>query len=851
MQATTPVDPAQKDKLTKWAERAAESGLVDLEYYSEAAGTRFASLTVAASHYIIYGEANHLRPSESFDPQLYLSSYPDLARLDSPLLLHFADHGKGENRVGALKFDAIAVPGARPHRSDRPTMLLCTHEASVTGAPILAYNIVRELSASHNVVTMLLSDGPLRGQLAAHSAFIIAPDAKTSSIMANAVLQRRIIAAVRSRFFIDVVLANSVESAPLVIAAREAGLPVVALVHEFAEYVPKDRLSEVLAASQIVVFSSKLTEYSAKHAGVVADLRSTRILPQGKCEVPEAISAGQGSDLPAWVSEGCEDRLLIVGCGYVQIRKGVDLFISVADKVARGLGRDRVRFVWIGDGFKPDEDMVYSVWLRDQIRRSGLEDVVRIVPALPSGVLEQVYAKADAMLLPSRLDPLPNVALDAMHAGLPIVCFDRTTGVAEYLRGVEGGEALVVPYLDVDAAAGAIMNLAKDPDFRRRVQDALRSLANRSFNMHRYVERLRRVFLEARQLSEQENEDFRTLRGQGLLSEMTIGRTLGDIIGEDHRTRRYIRFTASGVQGVLAGYRRPFPGFSPQLWAIHHREVLEPPFPNPLAEWVRQGKPEGPWVRRVIELGKRRKPRQSLKVALHLHLHYPELIDDIFQRLELNSFRPDLLISCDTEEVRRLLESRLADYRRGQVIVRMVPNRGRDIGPMITEFGALLETYDVVGHVHGKKSIEAAAGGALGGTWREFLLENLIGGKTAAMDEILVAFAEDASLGLVFPEDPNVVGWTENRPAAAVMVERLGLGAELPEAIEFPVGNMFFARPAAIAPVLRSGFTWDDYPAEPVPYDGTMLHALERLVPLVCESQGFAWRTTMVDGVTR
>jgi lipopolysaccharide biosynthesis protein len=44
---------------------------------------------------------------------------------------------------------------------------------------------------------------------------------------------------------------------------------------------------------------------------------------------------------------------------------------------------------------------------------------------------------------------------------------------------------------------------------------------------------------------------------------------------------------------------------------------------------------------------------------------------------------------------------------------------------------------------------------------------------------------------------------------------------------------------------------WDDYPEEPLPSDGTVLHALERLLPFVARHGGFRFATTNVPGVTR
>ncbi len=65
------------------------------------------------------------------------------------------------------------------------------------------------------------------------------------------------------------------------------------------------------------------------------------------------------------------------------------------------------------------------------------------------------------------------------------------------------------------------------------------------------------------------------------------------------------------------------------------------------------------------------------------------------------------------------------------------------------------------------------------------------------------------------------------------------------------VGTMFWARTDAIAPLLDLDLGWNDYPAEPVPYDGTILHAIERLFPVVAQHRGSEIAGTYVPGVTR
>ena len=832
------------------AERVLGSGLFDAERYARMTQLTFASAFDAARHYVIEGEAQGYPPSLAFDPLAYLSLYPDLAALKSPLLLHFIDHGRTEGRVGTADLEGLLRPGAQRYQPTRETVLLCLHEASNTGAPILGFNIARQLSTSYNVAVMLLRDGPLVEPISRHAFLVVYTDDPRLKI-ASPGMQKRLLGTVLSKHRIDVVLANSLEVEAVVAPAEALGLPVVTLVHEFSEYVRKERLDNVLTSSRLVVFSSRLTEQSAraKADALLADFRHDRIAPQGKCRVPDERQTSAERRLEDLLAACRQDgRLLVIGCGFVQIRKGVDLFIAAAAKVVGELGRDRVRFIWVGDGFNPDSDLHYSVWIGDQIRRSGLAGVVEMVPAVASAALDRLYQAADLMFVSSRLDPFPNVAIDAMHAGLPIVCFDRATGVSEYLARVEGGSELVVPYLDVEAAAASLVKLLEHPSLRHRLKSELQALADQWFDMGRYVYRLRNFFIDAGRLAGQEGTDFETLCGQRLISRDVVGSAFVREMSDDQLLRRYIRLSAA-LRGAPWG-RRPFLGFSPQIYVEHHPETAELPFPNPLAEWVRRGRPEGPWLRSPRELGSSKASDPSgLRVAVHLHLYYPELLEDVLRRLDISKARFDLMVSCGSEDARKSIETLLRRHRRGDVTVRAVPNRGRDIGPMITEFGALLSEYDVIAHIHGKKSKDNTA--RVADAWREFLFENLLGDRVAAFDENVAAFAANPKLGLVFPEDPHIVGWTENWDIASALAPRFGVVAPLPRAIEFPVGNMFFARPAAIAPLLHSGMGWEDYPEEPLLYDGTMLHAIERLLPSICEAQGFSWETTMVPGVTR
>ena len=64
------------------------------------------------------------------------------------------------------------------------------------------------------------------------------------------------------------------------------------------------------------------------------------------------------------------NTIVILGAGYVQLRKGVDLFLACAARVIALCPKTAFRFVWVGHGFDPNRDLAYSAYLQDQITRA-------------------------------------------------------------------------------------------------------------------------------------------------------------------------------------------------------------------------------------------------------------------------------------------------------------------------------------------------------------------------------------------------------------------------------------------------------------------------------------------------
>jgi glycosyltransferase involved in cell wall biosynthesis/predicted nuclease with TOPRIM domain len=807
-----------------------------------------------ALHYVIVGEQMGLIPSAGFDPEYYGDRYPDIAQAGVGRLGHYLVSGRMEGRRSVCRAVALTFDQSRLN-PNQETVLLIVHEASRTGAPILAYTVAKRLRRKYNVVAVLLAGGELVEDFDACCAAVVGPLAQADCDPCETkYFVKRLLAAYR----VSYAIVNSIASGFVVPPLASAFVPVVLLMHEFASYtLPKLTMRQALDWATEIVFSANIVAQSAQEEHPRLLRRVVHILPQGQCDLPTrpgtALGASRRDLREVFRPPGMENALVVLGCGYVHLRKGVDLFLSCAAAVAALRPERPVRFVWIGDGYSPEHDANYSCYLADQIARSGLEGTVAIIEAIAD--LEPAYAMADFFFLSSRLDPLPNVTIDAALRGIPVICFERASGMAELLSADASTQQCVVPHLDAQAAARVIAELASDETKRWQVGDAFRRIGKATFNMDRYVSRLDALGHDAIKTMRHRAEDFVTLRDDPLFDTDLF---LPFDAAPTTRDEAIIDFIAQWANvDMRAGAHhflgRPCAGFHPHIYAYEHIGRYDTAAINPLAHFIRSGKPDGPWIHDVITPASPRRTSKSgtePRVALHAHFFYPELAGDFVRKMGCSRSRCDLLLSTDKHAKASMLRKAVVEYERGKVLIRVVPNRGRDIGPLLGDFAEdVMRDYDIIGHVHGKRSL--AVNATTGERWREFLWQNLIGDAHPMMDIIIERFAADGSTGIVFPNDSHLCDWDQNRDVAEDLARRMGIKVPLPPFFEFPIGTMFWARVDALRPLFELKISRDEYPEEPVPGDGTTLHALERLLPFVAQYVGYRLAVTHVPGVTR
>lgn len=237
-------------------------------------------------------------------------------------------------------------------------------------------------------------------------------------------------------------------------------------------------------------------------------------------------------------------------------------------------------------------------------------------------------------------------------------------------------------------------------------------------------------------------------------------------------------------------------------------------------------------------------------IAVVAHVFYPELFNDMASYLGSIPWQFDLYISVASETAKTDVMHRAGAIPRvGELDVRVVPNRGRDIAPMLVEFSAAIRAHRYVLHVHTKKSLYS---GYERTEWRDYLMTGLLASEERVR-HIFSQFEENPSIGMIYPDTHDGLPywahtWLQNRSIALALGSRLGIDIRHMSYIDAPFGSMFWARSDALKPLLDLGLDFADFPEELGQIDGTLQHSIERFFVLAANLAGLGHRVTLDAG---
>lgn len=178
-----------------------------------------------------------------------------------------------------------------------------------------------------------------------------------------------------------------------------------------------------------------------------------------------------------------------LGVGRIVAKKGFDTFVE-----ACGLLHRRARSF---SGVIAGEDGEHGAILRQRIADLGLSDYFRFTGPLRQDQLYQEYRQASIFCLPCRVldngdrDGIPNVLMEAMACGLPIIS-TNISGIPELVTHEMNG--LLVPPDDPTVLAEALDRLHNDPMLARRLGRAAQATVLNHFDGERLARQLLALF---------------------------------------------------------------------------------------------------------------------------------------------------------------------------------------------------------------------------------------------------------------------------------------------------------------------------------------------------------------------
>ena len=361
------------------------------------------------------------------------------------------------------------------------TILFISHDASRSGAPLYLLQFIQWLKNNYEVdCAILLQDG---GELKSdfeklgkvylwngHFTLSTAKEKITAKLgykELSVSYQQRIVNDVKA-LQPDILISNTIVSNKLAYLLRQQlTCPFVAIYHEM-KFSAQFYYSDFIENKFIAIFDKIIT--------VNENIKKFVLETFCFCEekiwvIPPFISFTQKAQTP-WEKGTKKFNILLSGFGAWQ--KGFDLLGVLLANIKYKKIDERFSFTWLGD--IPERNMKMLTFELEQIGASHLI-------TFPGKVknLHHYYSKTSLFLSLSKEDSFPLSCIEAASYGLPIIAFENSGGIVEFIKK---GAGTCVPFLDINEVVNQLILLSSDGDlYKEKAKMAINLSKNYDINL--------------------------------------------------------------------------------------------------------------------------------------------------------------------------------------------------------------------------------------------------------------------------------------------------------------------------------------------------------------------------------
>lgn len=220
---------------------------------------------------------------------------------------------------------------------------------------------------------------------------------------------------------------------------------------------PSKWLLKVSASSQL------LKRFPHHH--IPYGLDTTVFTPQDRKEVRRKLALPKDKKILLFVSQNVSNY-----------RKGYDLLLKALSQID---GLDSFQAVTVG-----------------MVPRDKHDNIIYLGSIDEESKMAEVYAAADAFIMPSREDNLPNVMLESLACGTPVICFP----VGGMLDVIDNGfNGYLCPDTTAESLAQTILRWVNNSSNfnQRNIRNRAVSLFSEEIQARRYIDLYQKIYTEA------------------------------------------------------------------------------------------------------------------------------------------------------------------------------------------------------------------------------------------------------------------------------------------------------------------------------------------------------------------
>lgn len=292
------------------------------------------------------------------------------------------------------------------------------------------------------------------------------------------------------RIFIDQVLKEKnldilhIHS-PLSLPAK-TDLPIISTVHTPIE--TSAELTRIHGIWSVLEQITARTVSRRVEKRLISESRKVTGVSSSVCEILDEKYGTSSMVLPNAINEdeftpGDRTDEYFLYVGRLAPRKGLQMLVRAFDEVSEKNSTTTLRIVGTGQ---------LESKLKQMVSARGLESTVEFEGFVSDERLKELYRNAYCLTLPSRMEGLPTVALEALASGTPVIATD-VIGNRDIINDNENG--LLVPQ-DPGSFANDVLRIQRDTEFRDALASNTRNSVVPDYTWSKVGERAEEMYHE-------------------------------------------------------------------------------------------------------------------------------------------------------------------------------------------------------------------------------------------------------------------------------------------------------------------------------------------------------------------